>query len=84
MSDPVTADAVNNAPAPSLQRGFAVVHGPDGVLTRAGAVTSGLELRLQFADGEVGAVAAGAAAKPAAAKSKPKPKPMLKALSSAS
>ena len=43
----------------ALERGFAVVHGPDGVLTRAADVGSGMELRLQFADGEAGAVAAG-------------------------
>jgi exodeoxyribonuclease VII large subunit len=44
----------------ALERGFAVVHGPGGVVTRAAAVSSGMELRLQFADGEAGAVAAGA------------------------
>ena len=53
----------------ALERGFAVVHGPEGVVTRAAAVGSGMALRLQFADGDAAAVAAGG--KPAA---KPKPK----------
>ena len=46
------------------KRGFAVVYGPDGVVTRAAAVSAGTELRLRFADGNVDAVAAGAVGKP--------------------
>ncbi|MEX0922554.1 MAG: exodeoxyribonuclease VII large subunit [Rhodovibrionaceae bacterium] len=60
----------------ALKRGFAVVHGPSGVLTRAAALDPGMELRLQFQDGEVPALAsggAGGAAPKAKAPSKPKP-----------
>jgi len=42
----------------TLRRGFAVVRGPeDTVLTRAGDLSPGMALTLQFADGRVGATA---------------------------
>ena len=43
----------------TLKRGFAVVHGPQGLITRAKPVTPGLTLDVEFADGRVPAVAAG-------------------------
>ena len=43
----------------TLKRGFAVVHGPQGLITRAKLVTPGLALDLEFADDRVPAVAAG-------------------------
>lgn len=36
-----------------LQRGFALVHGPKGVITRGAAVSPGLAMNLQFDDGQV-------------------------------
>jgi len=39
-----------------LERGFAVVRGPDGVIAAARAVTPGLALELEFADGRAPAV----------------------------
>jgi len=49
----------------ALERGFALVRGPDGrVRRRAAQVVSGEALSLTFADGDVGAVAAGAPATP--------------------
>ncbi|MEX2517953.1 MAG: exodeoxyribonuclease VII large subunit [Paracoccaceae bacterium] len=59
-----------------LARGYAIVHGPNGVVTAAKSLSPGDALRLQFADGDAQAVAgptAGAArAKPASPKpSKP-------------
>jgi exodeoxyribonuclease VII large subunit len=36
-----------------LQRGFALVRGPKGVITRAAAVTPGLAMQIQFDDGQV-------------------------------
>jgi exodeoxyribonuclease VII large subunit len=39
-----------------LERGFAVVRGPDGVIAAATAVTLGLALELEFADGRASAV----------------------------
>jgi exodeoxyribonuclease VII large subunit len=55
----------------ALERGFALVRGPDGAIKRrAEQIASGEALSLTFADGEVGAVAAGTAQKP-----KPREKP---------
>ena len=51
-----------------LARGYAVVHGPEGLLTSAAAVAPGTALELEFADGRAQAVASGAGA------SKPKAK----------
>ena len=58
-----------------LERGFAVVRGPEGVITGAQGVTGGLPLEIEFADGQAAAVGAGPtttpkrqAAKPQAAK----------------
>ena len=42
-----------------LERGFAVVRGPDGVITGAQGVTAGLALEIEFADGRAAAVGAG-------------------------
>jgi len=42
-----------------LQRGFAVVRGPDGVITGAQGVTGSLPLDIEFADGHAAAVGAG-------------------------
>ena len=47
-----------------LQRGFAVVHGPGGLITRAGQVSKGLAVELEFADGRARATGAGGAAAP--------------------
>ena len=48
----------------ALERGFALVRGTDGTIKRrAEQVVSGEALSLTFADGEVGAVAAGSAPK---------------------
>ena len=55
----------------ALERGFALVRGTDGgIKRRAEQVASGEALSLTFVDGEIGAVAAGTAAKP-----KPREKP---------
>ncbi|MEE8189701.1 MAG: exodeoxyribonuclease VII large subunit [Kiloniellales bacterium] len=58
-----------------LERGFAVVHGPKGLISRAGQVTPGLALELEFADGRAGATASGptggAAAMPKPGQKKP-------------
>jgi exodeoxyribonuclease VII large subunit len=51
-----------------LARGFALVRGPEGNPLRvAAAVSPGLHLDIEFADGHVGAVAEGGRAKPQAA-----------------
>jgi len=54
-----------------LKRGFVLVHGPKGLVTQAKAVTSGLELELEFADGRAKAIGGAGAA--AGAGRKPKP-----------
>ena len=54
-----------------LQRGYAVVRGPEGAITRPEAVTPGLALELEFASGS--AAATGGAGQAAAAPEKPKP-----------
>ncbi len=43
-----------------LKRGYAVVHGADGLLTSAAAVAPGAALEIEFADGKVKATAGGA------------------------
>jgi exodeoxyribonuclease VII large subunit len=60
-----------------LSRGYAVVRGPDGVLTRAAAVAAGLSLDIEFADGHVAAESRGTAASGAdkPRKTRPKRKP---------
>ena len=55
-----------------LKRGFALVHGPKGLITQAKAITSGLELQLEFADGPAKAV--GSAGGKATVGAKPKPR----------
>ena len=42
-----------------LARGFAVVRGPDGVVTEAAGVSPGLALEIEFADGKAAAVGGG-------------------------
>ncbi len=42
-----------------LARGYAVVRGPAGLIARAAAVTPGLALDIEFADGQVAATASG-------------------------
>ncbi|MDJ0946441.1 MAG: exodeoxyribonuclease VII large subunit [Kiloniellales bacterium] len=54
-----------------LQRGFAVVRGPEGVLTRAAQISPGLSLDIEFADGRAAARADGGRA-PEPAKPKPR------------
>jgi exodeoxyribonuclease VII large subunit len=56
-----------------LRRGFAVVHGPEGLITRAEGVTAGLALELEFADGK--ARATGEDGAPPQPKKARKPKP---------
>ena len=43
-----------------LKRGYAVVHGPEGPLGTAGAVSPGMDLEIEFHDGKVAAKAGGA------------------------
>ena len=57
-----------------LQRGFAVVRGPEGVITQSKDVTAGLALDIEFADGKAAAVGAGGKAKPAKRAGKAKSK----------
>ncbi|MGH6946844.1 MAG: exodeoxyribonuclease VII large subunit [Kiloniellales bacterium] len=54
-----------------LKRGFAVVHGPDGVIQSAQAVTVGLPLALEFADGRAAATGDGGAQKAPSVTPKP-------------
>jgi len=56
-----------------LKRGFAVVHGPEGLISRAAQVAPGLALEIEFNDGRAGAIGAGGAAGGAASMSKKKP-----------
>ncbi|GAB4375684.1 MAG: exodeoxyribonuclease VII large subunit [Kiloniellaceae bacterium] len=57
-----------------LQRGYAVVRGPEGAITKPEAVTPGLALELEFATGR--AAATGGAGQPvSAAPATPAPKP---------
>ncbi|MHA1154124.1 MAG: exodeoxyribonuclease VII large subunit [Alphaproteobacteria bacterium] len=56
-----------------LKRGFAVVHGPEGLIAQAAQVTPGLALDIEFGDGRAAAIGAPGGA--AAPKSKPKRKP---------
>ncbi len=61
----------------ALKRGFAVVRGPGGLLTRAAQVSSGLALDIEFGDGHAAAVGAGdrpaAGRKPKSRRAKPPP-----------
>ena len=61
----------------ALKRGFAVVRGPEGLLTRAAQVSSGLALDIEFGDGHAAAVGAGErpAAGPKPKKKRAKPPP---------
>ncbi|MDV2967261.1 exodeoxyribonuclease VII large subunit [Nitratireductor aquimarinus] len=57
-----------------LERGFALVRGPDDLpIKRARNIQPGLELQIQFADGTTRAVAASDGRKVAASSKKPKP-----------
>jgi exodeoxyribonuclease VII large subunit len=47
-----------------LKRGFAVVHGPAGLIARAAQVTPGLALDIEFGDGRAAAVGADGASTP--------------------
>ena len=58
----------------TLERGFAVVRGPAGVLTRAAQVGRGDTLRLEFADGEAAATAGPGGPGGPAGPDKPKPR----------
>ena len=61
-----------------LQRGFAVVRGPEGLVTRAAQVAAGQALEIEFADGRTPATAgegAPAAAPPAKQKARKPAKP---------
>lgn len=60
-----------------LRRGFAVVRGESGGVVRAGTVSEGMTLAIEFQDGSVGAIAGGSASVadgPARAPAVPKPK----------
>ena len=48
-----------------LARGYAVVRGPEGLVAGAAAVTPGLALDIEFADGHVGAEATGSSTRTA-------------------
>jgi exodeoxyribonuclease VII large subunit len=61
-----------------LARGYAVVRGPEGLIARAVAVTPGLALDIEFADGHVGAEATGSSGGPSARTAKPPGKPPTK------
>ncbi len=62
-----------------LKRGFAVVHGPTGLIARAAQITPGLALDIEFANREhaaaIGADGAAAAPKPMPKKKKPSKPP---------
>jgi exodeoxyribonuclease VII large subunit len=58
----------------TLERGFVLVHGPEGILKRAVQVRPGMELALQFRDGDIAARAAGGLPRPRR-KGAPKPEP---------
>jgi exodeoxyribonuclease VII large subunit len=57
-----------------LKRGYAAVQGPDGLISRAGQVTAGLALEIEFGDGKVAATAQGTLALKRTPKPKAKPK----------
>lgn len=57
----------------TLKRGFAVVRGPDGVLTTANAARQVPQVELQFADGTVSARPDGAPPKPSRKSAPPAP-----------
>jgi exodeoxyribonuclease VII large subunit len=56
-----------------LKRGFAVVHGPEGLIARAAQVTPGLALDIEFGDGRAAAIGADVEA-PGGVASRPRPK----------
>jgi len=58
-----------------LKRGFAVVHGPAGLIARAAQVTPGLALDIEFGDGRAGAVGAPGGAPGGAGRGAAVPKP---------
>ncbi len=58
----------------TLERGFAVVHGPDGVATRSAQLNVGDALGIEFADGRVPATV-GSPSAPAARPARRKPAP---------
>ncbi len=58
----------------TLERGFAVVRGPDGPVTRAAGIGPGDALSLEFADGRAAAVGGGGGARPSGGRRRPAPK----------
>ncbi len=54
-----------------LKRGFAVVHGPEGLISRAAQLTPGLALDIEFGDGRAAAVGTPGGAAPKPKKQKP-------------
>jgi len=58
-----------------LKRGFAVVHGPEGLIARAAQITPGLALDIEFGDGRAAAVGAPGGAAPKPRKHKPAKSP---------
>ncbi|WP_282601801.1 exodeoxyribonuclease VII large subunit [Paracoccus sp. PARArs4] len=61
----------------TLKRGFAVVHGPDGVLTEAAQAAKTPQFRVEFHDGSVEARPATAPSKPGRRKAPPEQKSLL-------
>ncbi len=64
-----------------LERGFALVQGPAGLITRAAQVSSGMPLKIRFSDDVASATADGAGG-PAEPAQKPKARPRKRAASS--
>jgi exodeoxyribonuclease VII large subunit len=56
-----------------LKRGFAVVHGPEGLISRAAQVAPGLALEIEFNDGRAGAIGAAGGTAPMSKKKPPRP-----------
>lgn len=56
-----------------LKRGYAAVRGPEGLIARAGQVTAGLALEIEFGDGRIAATAEGSPAPKRKSKLKPGP-----------
>lgn len=56
-----------------LKRGFAVVHGPEGLISRAARVAPGLALDIEFSDGHAAAVGAGGGTAPMSTKKPSRP-----------
>ena len=56
-----------------LKRGFAVVHGPEGLVSRVAQVAPGLALEIEFNDGRAGAIGAGGGVAPMSKKKPSRP-----------